>query len=186
MSQTQSQRLDGARIAILVAPEGTENVEFTEPKTAVTDAGASVDVLSTETGEARTVEDDLESSETIEIEQTVTEADPEAYDALIVPGGTVGADTLRADEDAVEFVREQMASDTTTAAICHGPWTLVEAGAVDNRRLTSYPSLQTDVRNAGGTWVDEEVVTDGNLITSRKPDDLSAFCETIVETVAER
>ncbi|WP_135305296.1 type 1 glutamine amidotransferase domain-containing protein [Haloarcula amylovorans] len=184
MSESESQRLDGARVAILVA-EGTESVEFTEPKTALADAGADVDVIGSETGNVQTVENDLQEAETVEVEQAIDDVSADEYDGLVVPGGTVGADTLRFDDEIVSFVTEHVESGTPVGAICHGPWVLVEADVVDSRTLTSYPSLQTDIRNAGGEWVDEEVVTDENLITSRKPDDLDAFCEAVVEAVAE-
>ena len=173
--------LDGTRVGIFLAPEGTEQVEFTEPKQVVSEAGASVDVLGTETGDAQAVNNDLEDGETFEVERAFSDVEPDEYDALLVPGGTVGADKLRVDDDAVEMVREHVAAGKPIGVICHGPWTLVEADVVEAQTLTSYPSLQTDVRNAGGEWVDEEVVVDGSIITSRKPDDLSAFCDTIVE-----
>ena len=184
MSESSQQSLDGATVAVFVAPEGTEDVEFAQSKQAVSDAGATVDVLSFESGEARTVDNDLEWAEEYEVDATFDEVSPDDYDGLIVPGGTVGADKLRANEDAVDFVRQHVADDKPMGVICHGPWVLVEADAVDGRTLTSYPSLQTDVRNAGGEWVDEEVVTDGSLVTSRKPDDLDAFCEHVVEELA--
>ena len=185
MSQTNEQALDGTSVGVFVASEGTEDVEFAESKEAVEDAGARVDILSSETGEVRTVDDDLEWAEEYEVDATFSEVSADDYDALIIPGGTVGADNLRADEDAVELVRDHVANDEPLGSICHGPWVLVEADAVEGRTLTSYPSLQTDVRNAGGEWVDEEVVVDGRLVTSRNPDDLPAFCKTIVETFAD-
>jgi protease I len=184
MSDAEGQRLEDTTVGIFLAPEGTEEIEFTEPKTAVADAGATVDVLGSETGDARTVNDDLEESESYEVEKTFEDVSADDYDALIVPGGTVGADTLRTDEDGVELLREHLEDGKPAGVICHGPWTLIEADVVDGRTLTSYHSLQTDVRNAGGEWVDEEVVVDDGLVTSRNPDDLAAFCETIVNEFA--
>ncbi|SEV86883.1 type 1 glutamine amidotransferase domain-containing protein [Natrinema salifodinae] len=186
MSNSDQQPLADVTVGIFLAPEGTEEVEFTEPKDAVTDAGATVDVLGSETGEAQTVNNDLEESDSYEVEKPFGEVSADDYDALIVPGGTVGADTLRTDEDAVELLRRHVEDGKPAGVICHGPWTLIEADVVDGKTLTSYHSLQTDVRNAGGEWVDEEVVVDDGLVTSRNPDDLEAFCETIVEAFAER
>ena len=177
--------LQGRRVAILLAPVGTEQAEFTEPKKAVEDAGAEVDVVGLQTGEAQTMNSDVNPGETFVVEKTFSEVSPGDYDALIVPGGTVGADTLRGNEEAVAFVRGFFEQEKPVGVICHGPWTLVEADVVRGRTLTSYPSLQTDIRNAGGEWVDEEVVTDQGLVTSRNPDDLPAFCSKLVEETAE-
>jgi protease I len=177
--------LQGRRVAILLAPVGTEQAEFTEPKKAVEDAGAQVDVVGLQTGEAQTMNSDVNPGETFVVEKTFSEVSPGDYDALIVPGGTVGADTLRGDEEAVAFVRGFFEQEKPVGVICHGPWTLVEADVVRGRTLTSYPSLQTDIRNAGGEWVDEEVVTDQGMVTSRNPDDLPAFCSKLVEEIAE-
>jgi len=185
MSQTESRDLDGTTVAVLVAPEGTERVEYERPTEALTDAGAEVDVVSIEDGEAQTVDNDLEAAATVAIDGTIDEVSAGDYDAIHVPGGTVGADRLRADDDAVEFVGEVLADGKPVGSICHGPWTLVESGAVDGRRLTSYPSLETDVENAGGEWVDETVVTDDGLVTSRKPDDLDAYCDELVTEIAK-
>ncbi|AEH37872.1 type 1 glutamine amidotransferase domain-containing protein [Halopiger xanaduensis] len=176
--------LEDATVAVFIAPEGTEEIEFTEPKEAVAEAGATVDVLGSETGEAQTVNNDLEESDAYEVEKTFDEVSADDYDAVIVPGGTVGADTLRANEDAVELLRSHVTAGKPAGVICHGPWLLVEADVVDGRTLTSYPSLQTDIRNAGGEWVDEEVVDDDGLVTSRNPDDLEAFCDGILEAFA--
>jgi protease I len=177
--------LQGKKIAILLAPVGTEQVEFEQPKQAVEDAGATVDVVGLQTGDAQTMNSDVNPGETFTVEKTFSEVSADEYDGLIVPGGTVGADNLRADEEAVNFVHSFFEQAKPVGAICHGPWKLVEADVVKGRTLTSYPSLQTDIRNAGGNWVDEEVVVDQGLVTSRNPDDLPAFCAKIVEEFAE-
>ena len=231
-----SDKLQGKRIAFVVAPEGTEQVELTEPWKAVEAAGGSPELLSTDEGEIQAF-NHLDKADTFTVDRTVSEADPSDYDGLVLPGGVANPDFLRMDEDAVAFVRgffeqskpvaaichapwtliEADASEydglvlpggvanpdflrtdedavafvraffeqaKPVAAICHAPWTLIEADVVKGRTLTSWPSLQTDLRNAGATWVDEEVVVDGNLITSRKPDDLDAFAAAIVEEFA--
>jgi protease I len=177
--------LQGRKVAILLAPVGSEQVEFTEPKKAVEDAGAEVDVVGIQTGEAQTMNSDVNLGETFTVEKTFSDVSVADYDALIVPGGTVGADNLRANQEAVQFVHGFFEQEKPVGVICHGPWTLVEADVVRGRTLTSYPSLQTDIRNAGGEWVDEEVVTDQGLVTSRNPDDLPAFCSKLVEEIAE-
>lgn len=177
--------LQGRKVAILLAPVGTEQAEFTEPKKAVEDAGAEVDVVGIETGEAQTMNSDVNPGESFTVEKTFSEVSAEDYDALIVPGGTVGSDNLRGNEEAVSFVHAFFEQAKPVGAICHGPWILVEADVVNDRTLTSYPTLQTDIRNAGGEWVDEEVVTDQGLVTSRNPNDLPAFNDKIVEEFCE-
>jgi len=170
------------KIAFLVAPEGIERVALDEPWQAVADAGHQPVLISTQPGEAQTFEH-LDKSETRPIDVTVDATEPASYDALVLPGGVANPDALRTDADAVAFVRAFMESAKPVAAICHAPWTLVEADVLRGRRLTSWPSLQTDLRNAGATWDDERVVVDGNLITSRSPDDLPAFIGALVEAL---
>ena len=172
------------RVAIL-ATDGVERVELEQPREAVEDAGARVELLSIHEGEIAARNNDLEDAGTFTVDRLVGEASVEDYDALLLPGGTVNPDKLRMDERAVDFVREFFDSGKPIAAICHGPWTLLEAGVVPGRRITSFPSLRTDLRNAGATVVDAQVVVDGGLVTSRSPDDLPAFCEKLVEEFAE-
>ena len=170
------------KVAFLIAPEGTERVELEDPWSAVEDAGYQPVLLSTQDGEAQLF-DHLDKATTQNVDGTVDDADLDEYAALVLPGGVANPDNLRMDEDAVQFVREFVASGKPVAAICHAPWTLIEAGVVKGRRLASWPSLQTDIRNAGGEWVDDKVVTDRNLITSRNPDDLPAFTNALLEAL---
>ena len=171
------------RVAFLVANEGIEQVELTEPWKAVTDAGHEAVVVSPEAGEVQMF-NHLDKGDTQAVDVTVADARAEDFDALVLPGGVANPDNLRTHADAVALVRDFVASGRPVAAICHAPWTLVEAGVLEGRTLASWPSLQTDIRNAGGTWVDEQVVTDQGLITSRKPDDLPAFCEKMLAALA--
>lgn len=177
--------LNGKKIAYLISPQGTERVEFTDPKKALEDAGADVDVISIQSGEAQTMDNDAEPAAKFPVDKTFKDVASSDYDGLVIPGGTVGADTLRGDADAVSFIRSFFEQQKPVGAICHAPWTLIEAGVVEGRTLTSFPTLQTDIRNAGGTWVDEEVVTDQGLVTSRNPNDIPAFSAKIVEEFAE-
>jgi protease I len=173
---------DRKKIAFLIAPEGTERVELTEPWDAVKDAGHEPTLLSTDDGEAQLF-NHLDRAETFPVDARVQDASLDDYDALVLPGGVANPDNLRQQPDAVKFIGSFVESGKPVAAICHAPWTLVEADAVRGRQLTSWPSLQTDIRNAGGHWLDERVVVDGNLITSRKPDDLPAFVGALLEAV---
>jgi protease I len=175
--------LTGRTIAFLVAPEGIEQVELTDPWSAVEQAGGTPRLLSLESGEVQAF-NHLDKADTFPVDAVVGDADPESYDGLVLPGGVANPDALRMDEDAVAFVRAFVESDRPVAAICHAPWTLAEADVVRGRRLTSWPSLQTDLRNAGAEWVDEDVVVDGNLVTSRKPDDLPAFNDAMLTLFA--
>jgi len=177
-------KLDGKKVAILVAPEGVEQVELTDPKDAVEKEGAQTTLVSTETGDIQAF-NHLDKGDTFQAEKAVKDVAVDDFDALLLPGGVANPDLLRTDDDAVGFVREFAKSGKPIGVICHGPWTLVEADVLKGRTITSWPSLQTDVRNAGGTWVDEEVHVDNGLVSSRKPDDLPAFCTKVVEEFCE-
>ncbi|OBH88260.1 type 1 glutamine amidotransferase domain-containing protein [Mycobacterium sp. E2733] len=175
--------LEGKKVAILAA-DGVEKVELEQPRAALEEAGAQVELLSLKAGEIQARNHDLEPAGTCKVDRAVSEASVAEFDGLILPGGTVNPDKLRMDSTAVSFVRDFVGSGKPVAAICHGPWTLLEAGVAKGRTLTSYPSIRTDLRNAGANVVDEEVVVDGNLISSRSPKDLPAFCATIVKQFA--
>jgi protease I len=177
-------QLAGKKIAVLVANEGVEQVELTEPIKAVKEAGAEVDLLAPEAGEVQAF-DHLDKAETFTADKAVGDADAGDYDGLVLPGGVANPDHLRTEGDAVAFIRAFFEAGKPVGAICHAPWALIEAGVIEGRTLTSFPSLQTDLRNAGAEWVDEEVVTDQGLVTSRKPDDLEAFNSKLVEEFAE-
>jgi deglycase len=178
-----STELTGRKIAILAA-DGVEQVELTGPREALEGAGATTELISLQDGDIQAF-DHLDHADRFTVDRTVAEADPADYDGLLIPGGVANGDFLRADEDAVRFTSAFAEAHKPIAAICHGPWVLVEAGIVKGRTVTSFPSLATDVRNAGGTWVDEEVVVDQGLVTSRKPDDIPAFSAKAIEEFAE-
>jgi protease I len=175
--------LKGKRIAFLFT-EGAEQDEVTKPLEAVRDAGAEIDVVSLEKGEVEMWEH-FDKGDKISADHAVSDVDASDYDGLVVPGGVANPDQLRMDKDAVKFVRDFFEQKKPVGVICHGPWVLVEADVVKGRKVTSWPSLQTDLRNAGADWVDQEVVVDNGLVTSRKPDDLPAFNAKIVEEFAE-
>jgi protease I len=177
-------KLEGKTMAFLVAPEGVEQVELTEPWEAVEKEGGSPELLSTDSGEIQAF-NHLDKADTFPVDKTVSEVDAADYDGLVLPGGVKNPDLLRMDDAAVSFIRAFAEAGKPIGAICHGPWTLVEADVVDGLTLTSYPSIKTDIRNAGGEWVDEEVHVDRGLVTSRRPDDLPAFNAKIVEEFAE-
>jgi protease I len=175
--------LNGKRVAIL-ATDMFEQVELVEPRKAVEEAGADVDLVSLETGEIQGF-NHYDKADKFPVDKAVSDVSADDYDALLLPGGVGNPDTLRTDEDAVAFVRSFVDQGKPVAAICHAPWMLVEAGVARGRKLTSFWSIKTDVKNAGGNWVDEQVVVDNGLVTSRSPDDLSAFCPKVVEEFAE-
>jgi protease I len=176
--------LTGKKVAILAA-DGVEQVELEQPREAVEQAGADTELLSLEDGEIQAMNSDIEPADTFAVDRTVADASVEDYDGLLLPGGTVNPDKLRMDERAVGFLQEFFATGKPVGVICHGPASLVEADLVRGRTLTSWPSIRTDIRNAGGTVVDEEVVVDQGLVSSRSPDDLDAFCAKVVEEFAE-
>jgi protease I len=176
--------LNGMRVAVL-ATDGVEQVELDRPWQTLEEAGAEPELVSLESGSI-TAYDHIDKGDAKKVDAVVSDADPDDYAALVLPGGVINGDFIRADPDAVAFVKAFFEAGKPVAAICHAPWVLAEADVVRGRRMTSWPSLQTDLRNAGADWVDEEVVVDGNLVTSRKPDDLDAFGAAIVEKFAEQ
>jgi protease I len=176
--------LKGKKIAILAA-DGVEQVELEKPREAVQEAGGETEVVSLEDGEIQAMNGDIDKGDKIPVDRKVSDVSVDDYDGLLLPGGTMNPDKLRMDSDAVEFVREFVQSGKPVGVICHGPWTLVEADVVRGRTITSWPSVRTDLRNAGAEVVDEEVVVDEGIVSSRNPDDLPAFCAKVVEEFAE-
>jgi protease I len=177
--------LHDKHVAILIAPRGTEDSEFSKPRDALRQAGVKVTVIGLEAGTAQTFRHDLDPAGQHAVDITIGQANAADYDAVVIPGGTVGADRLRADAHVVALVRAMVAAGKPVAAICHGPWVLAEAGLAHDRAVTSYPSLQTDLHNAGGQWQDKEVVVDRGVITSRRPDDLPAFNQALLDALAQ-
>jgi protease I len=175
-------KLNGMKIAIL-ATDGFEQAELVEPRKALEEAGAKTEIISPKDGEIKGW-NSKDWGESVRVDKTLEEALPNDYDALVLPGGVMNPDRLRMDPLAVDFVRKFAESGKTVAAICHGPWTLIEAGVIKGKNLTSWPSLKTDIKNAGGHWVDEEVCIDGQFITSRKPDDIPAFNRATIEALS--
>ena len=176
--------LRGIRVAFVVANEGIEQVELTEPWQAGERAGGQPQLIAPEPGEAQAFRH-LDKGDTFPVDRTTADADPSEYDALVLPGGVANGDQIRTDEHAVHFVRRIFEDEKPAAVICHGPWILTDAGVARGRTLTSWPSLKTDLHNAGAQWVDEEVHVDGRLVSSRKPDDLPAFCRELVRVFAD-
>jgi len=177
-------RLQGKKIAFLTANEGVEQVELVEPLEAVRDAGAEAELLAPEAGQIQAF-NHLDKADSFPVDRAVGEVGAGEYDGLVLPGGVANPDQLRTKPEALEFVRGFFEAGKPVGVICHGPWTLIDAGVAEGRTLTSWPSLQTDLRNAGAEWVDEEVHVDQGLVSSRKPDDLEAFKAKIVEEFAE-
>ncbi len=178
-----SKQINGKKVAIL-ATDGYEQVELTDPRKNLEKAGAKVDVISIKQGEIKGW-DHTDWGKSVKVDHLVSEVKPADYDALVLPGGQINPDQLRTDKNAVAFIKQFVESGKPVAAICHGPWGLVEADVVNGKTVTSWPSIHTDLKNAGANWVDKEVVQDGNLITSRKPEDIPAFSETLIATLAK-
>ncbi|UTT47815.1 MULTISPECIES: type 1 glutamine amidotransferase domain-containing protein [Rhodococcus] len=185
MNSADGARLSGLTVAIL-ATNGVEEVELVEPRQALESEGATVRLVSIEQGEIQAMEKDVHAAGKYIVDRLVSEVSPDDFDGLVLPGGTTNPDHLRQDDSAVSFVREFVTSGRPVGVICHGPWTLVEADVVRDRTLTSYPSVRTDIRNAGGNVVDQEVVVDRNLVSSRNPGDLPAFCKALIDLFASR
>jgi len=183
IKQSNMASIENKKVAVL-ATDGFEQSELETPVQALRDAGASVEIVSLKSGSIKGWDENNWGRE-VSVDKTVDSVKAGDYDALVLPGGVMNPDKLRADKNAVSFVSDFMSAGKPVAAICHGPWTLVEAGALKGRKVTSWPSLRTDIENAGGTWVDEEVVTDNGLVTSRKPADLPAFCRKMIEEIGE-
>jgi len=184
MAKNQS-TLQGKTIAFMVANEGVEQVELTEPWRAVEEAGGRPQLVATDANKKVQAFNHLDKADTFAVDIATSEAKAADFDGLVLPGGVANPDQLRTDRDAIRFIQEMFHANKPVAAICHGPWTLVEADVLKGRTITSWPSIQTDIRNAGGNWVDEEVHVDKGLVSSRKPDDLPAFCKKMVEEFAE-
>lgn len=178
-----NRKLEDRRVAILVDNEGVEEIELKGPMQALKDAGADIDLIAPEEGEIQAF-DHLDKAGRFTVDRTVSDVSADDYAGLVLPGGVANPDNLRTVPEAVDFARSFVSAGKPVGAICHGPWTLVEAGVLDGRTLTSWPSLRTDIENAGGEWVDEEVHVDSGLVTSRGPGDLEAFCHEVVETIA--
>ncbi|SBT44117.1 type 1 glutamine amidotransferase domain-containing protein [Micromonospora narathiwatensis] len=179
------QPMRGQRVAFL-ATDGVEDIEYARSRAAAEQAGAEAQLISIRSGEIQSMDHDITPANRYPVDRTVDQANPADYDALVLPGGTVNPDRLRMNPAAMDFVRAFFRQAKPVAAICHGPWSLVETGLVEGRTVTSYPSLRTDIVNAGGNWVDQQVQVDNGLVTSRRPGDLPAFCERMVEEFAER
>jgi len=176
-------KLSGKRVAILAA-DGFEEVELTKPRKALDDAGAKTAVVSVKSGEIQGM-NHADKGDKVAVDMTLADAKPQEFDALMIPGGLMNPDTLRSTEEALDFVRHFFREKKPVAVICHGPWVLIDAGVIRGRTLTSWPAIKTDVRNAGATWLDQEVVVDNGLVTSRKPDDIPAFNEKMIEEFCE-
>jgi protease I len=182
MEEQMASNIKGKKIAIL-ATDGFEQAELLDPRKALDDAGATTVVISPKSGEIKGW-NMKEWGQTVKVDKVLDDANPNEYDALVLPGGVINPDHLRMDPKAVNFVKQFVSTDKPVAAICHGPWTLIETGALSGKTVTSWPSLKTDLKNAGANWVDQEVVTDGQFIFSRKPDDIPAFSKAIIEAVS--